>query len=37
MFQNILRTIGYTAIIVERTHCVADGGDSCAFDGMYLP
>ena len=37
MMQNVLRAIGYTALIVERTECVAEGGSCCAFDGMYLP
>jgi hypothetical protein len=34
--QNILRSLGYTAIIIERTACVADGGASCNFEGLYL-
>jgi hypothetical protein len=37
MMQNVLRAVGYTALIVERTHCVGDGDGICAFDGMYLP
>jgi hypothetical protein len=36
MMQNVLRAVGYTALIVERTHCAADGDGLCAFDGMYL-
>jgi serine/threonine protein kinase len=36
MMQNVLRAVGYTALIVERTHCVADGDGLCAYDGMYL-
>lgn len=34
--QNILRSLGYTAIIIERTACVADGAGSCVFEGLYL-
>lgn len=36
MVQNVLRAIGYTALIVERTECVAEGASCCAFEGMYL-
>jgi hypothetical protein len=37
MIQNILRAVGYGALIVERTQCVSDGDGLCAFEGMYLP
>jgi hypothetical protein len=37
MMQNVLREVGYTAMIVERTHCVATGDGECGFEGMYLP
>jgi predicted hydrocarbon binding protein len=36
MFQNILREVGYTALIVERTECVDEGSTRCLFEGMYL-
>jgi hypothetical protein len=36
MLQNVLRAIGYTALIVERTECVGEGGRACVYDGMYL-
>jgi hypothetical protein len=36
MFQNILREVGYTALVVERTECVDEGSSRCMFEGMYL-
>jgi serine/threonine-protein kinase len=36
MFQNILREVGYTALIIERTECVEEGSSRCLFEGMYL-
>ncbi len=36
MIQNVLRAIGYTALVIERTQCVGDGDAMCAFEGMYL-
>jgi serine/threonine protein kinase len=36
MFQNILREVGYTALVVERTECVDEGSSRCLFEGMYL-
>jgi predicted hydrocarbon binding protein len=35
--QHVLRAIGYEALVIERTQCVAEGDTMCAFDGMYLP
>jgi len=35
--QHVLRAIGYEALVIERTQCVAEGDTVCAFDGMYLP
>jgi predicted hydrocarbon binding protein len=29
--------VGYEALVVERTQCVAEGAGACAFEGMYLP
>jgi hypothetical protein len=37
MIQNILRAVGYNALVIERTQCVSDGDGLCAFEGMYLP
>jgi hypothetical protein len=36
MIQNVLRELGYTAMIVERTRCATEGDGYCAFEGMYL-
>jgi hypothetical protein len=36
MIQNVLREVGYTAMIVERTHCLDTGDGECGFEGMYL-
>jgi hypothetical protein len=35
--QHILRAVGYEALVIERTQCVAAGDAACAFEGMYLP
>jgi serine/threonine protein kinase len=37
MIQNVLRTVGYNALVIERTQCVSDGDPVCAFEGLYLP
>jgi serine/threonine-protein kinase len=37
MMQNLLRELGYTGCIFERTQCVSEGDPACAFDGMWLP
>jgi hypothetical protein len=37
MIQNVLRAVGYTALVIERTQCVDQGDGLCAFEGMYLP
>jgi hypothetical protein len=37
MIQNVLRAIGYTALVVERTSCVGEGDGLCAFEGLFLP
>ena len=37
MIQNVLRSIGYTGLVVERSSCVGEGDGLCAFDGLYLP
>jgi serine/threonine protein kinase len=35
--EQILRAVGYTALVVERTACIEDGETSCAFDGIWVP
>jgi serine/threonine-protein kinase len=37
MIQNVLREIGYTALVIERAECVGMGDARCAFEGLYLP
>jgi tRNA A-37 threonylcarbamoyl transferase component Bud32 len=37
MLEHLLRSIGYTALVVERTECVAEGGSQCSFDGSWIP
>jgi hypothetical protein len=37
MIQNVLRAVGYTGLVIERTQCVDQGDGLCAFEGMYLP
>lgn len=36
MIESLLRAIGYTGLVVERTQCVGQGGSMCAFDGNWL-
>jgi serine/threonine protein kinase len=36
MMQNVLRAVGYQALIIERTQCVSSGDAYCAFEGLYL-
>ena len=36
MIQNLLRAIGYTALVVDRTECVSAGDGRCTFEGLYL-
>jgi hypothetical protein len=37
VIQHVLRAIGYEGLVIERTHCIAEGDSLCGFDGMYLP
>jgi serine/threonine protein kinase len=37
MLESLLRAVGYTALVVERTQCVADGDACCAFEGTWVP
>jgi predicted hydrocarbon binding protein len=36
MLESLLRAVGYTALVVERTQCVAYGDTQCAFDGRWV-
>jgi len=36
MMQQSLRAIGYNALVVERTQCLAHGGTQCVFEGNWL-
>jgi len=35
MLESSLRAVGYTALVLERTQCVALGDTQCAFDGRW--
>jgi hypothetical protein len=35
MLESALRAAGYTALVLERTHCVGLGDTQCAFRGNY--
>jgi serine/threonine protein kinase len=35
--EQMLRAIGYNALVVERTQCVDSGDGQCLFLGMWLP
>jgi serine/threonine protein kinase len=36
LLEHLLREVGYTALVVERTECVADGSSQCTFEGTWL-
>jgi hypothetical protein len=36
MIERLLRAVGYTALVVEREECVADGAAHCLFEGTWL-
>jgi hypothetical protein len=36
MLEALLRAVGYTALVVERTQCVGLGDGCCAFEGTWL-
>lgn len=36
MMQNVLRLIGYDALVVERAACVSSSDAVCRFEGLYL-
>jgi hypothetical protein len=35
MLESSLREVGYTALVLERTHCVGLGDTQCVFDGKW--
>ncbi|HEY6463572.1 MAG TPA: hypothetical protein VIY73_25565, partial [Polyangiaceae bacterium] len=35
MLESLLRAIGYTALVVERTQCVGQGDGCCTFEGVW--
>ena len=35
--EHLLRSIGYSACVIERTQCVDDGDGQCVFHGNWLP
>jgi serine/threonine protein kinase len=35
--QNILRAVGFTGLVIERTQCLDEGHGFCAYEGVYLP
>jgi hypothetical protein len=37
LIEHMLRAIGYSALVVERTQCVDDGDGQCLFVGTWLP
>jgi hypothetical protein len=36
LLEHLLRAVGYTALIVDRTECVSDGASQCSFEGRWL-
>ena len=37
LLEEMLRAVGYTGLVVERTQCVEDGHGECVFEGTWLP
>jgi hypothetical protein len=37
MLESLLRAIGYTALVVERTQCAGHGDPCCVFEGAWVP
>ncbi len=37
LLEQILRTIGYNGLVVERTQCVSNEDGQCVFEGAWLP
>lgn len=36
MLEHLLRAVGYTGLVVDRTECVAEGSSQCTFEGSWL-
>jgi serine/threonine-protein kinase len=36
MIESLLRAIGYTGLVVERSQCVGEGDPMCIFDGAWM-
>jgi serine/threonine protein kinase len=36
LIEQLLRSVGYTALVVDRTRCLADGDPCCAFEGSWV-
>jgi len=36
MIESLLRQIGYSGLVVERTECVGQGDPMCVFDGNWM-
>jgi serine/threonine protein kinase len=37
MLESLLRAVGYTALVVERTQCAGLGDPCCVFEGNWVP
>jgi serine/threonine protein kinase len=37
LVENMLRSVGYNALVVERTQCIDHGDGQCMFHGTWLP
>jgi hypothetical protein len=37
MLESLLRAVGYTALVVERTQCAGLGDTCCVFEGNWIP
>jgi serine/threonine protein kinase len=37
MLESLLRAVGYTALVVERTQCAGLGDPCCVFEGTWAP
>jgi serine/threonine protein kinase len=36
LIEQLLRAVGYTALVVDRTACIADGDHRCGFEGSWM-
>jgi hypothetical protein len=37
LLEQLLRAVGYTALVVDRTECVDEGATQCSFVGNWVP